>query len=341
MNALKFFFVLVLTFILVVGVMNQSISSYIEQRYHFAFYPQSDILRQANSFKIELEQIKQTLSSKSFSQNDESGLSESIHVDEEATVKPALESPSTDRNLSHTSEALNLSQTVNEGLDNLAKDGNFGFIEGAKAEVKQGEEFLLIGDSLMQGVAIALSKDLKNLDIKAMDLSRQSTGLSHKSYFNWANAINSALNNNPHIKYLVVLLGVNDPWDIRKDGTYYHFNTPTWVEVYTERVEEVIEVAKKHKVKLFWFEVPPVKKGDLDEKVQVLNQIYSAQMSKNGGIFVNTRSFFSVNDTFSSYIKDENNKSVKVRTDDGVHFTPRGAKEMSKLLLEHVVKIRE
>ncbi|EOH4504803.1 DUF459 domain-containing protein, partial [Campylobacter jejuni] len=47
-----------------------------------------------------------------------------------------------------------------------------------------------------------------------------------------------------------------------------------------------------------------------------------------------------VNDEYSAYIKDENNRSIKVRTDDGVHFTPSGAREMSKLLLEHI-KLKE
>ena len=37
---------------------------------------------------------------------------------------------------------------------------------------------------------------------------------------------------------------------------------------------------------------------------------------------------------YSSYIKGENNKSIKVRADDGVHFSPSGASLMSRLLLE-------
>ncbi len=47
---------------------------------------------------------------------------------------------------------------------------------------------------------------------------------------------------------------------------------------------------------------------------------------------------FTCDDTLD--IKDENNRSIKVRTDDGVHFTPSGAREMSKLLLEHI-KLKE
>lgn len=72
----------------------------------------------------------------------------------------------------------------------------------------------------------------------------------------------------------------------------------------------------------------------------MLNKIYSDEILKNKEIFINTKLFFSANDEYSAYIKDENNRSIKVRTDDGVHFTPSGAREMSKLLLEHI-KLKE
>lgn len=343
MNALRFFFILVSTFTLIVIVMNQSISSYIEQRYHFAFYPKNHILKEANSIKVELEQIKAVMNNEPPSQSgeiqsDTSHTSENNNTHEEA-VKMTLGLSAQDENLSSDGKALDLNQTVIEKeIDQLVKDGNLSSTDDTKIEVKQGEEFLLIGDSLMQGVAIALSRDLKDLGIKTTNLSKQNTGLSYKSYFDWASTTNSTLKNNPRIKYLVALFGVNDPWDIKKDGVYYRFNTSTWTEIYTERVKEIIDVTKKHKVKLFWFGIPPVKKGDLNEKIQVLNQIYSTQVPKGDGIFINTGSFFSIDNTFSSYIKDENNRSIKVRTDDGVHFTPRGAKEMSKLLLEYIVK---
>lgn len=340
MSMLRFFFILVLVFILVSMVMNQSISSYIEQKYHFAFYPQNDILKEANSLKIKLEQIRAILNNEPVLPNDETQnemLQNNENNDTQA-VSLTLELAN-EQNASFENENLDLNESLSgENLDELIKDENLSFIDNTKIEIKQGEEFLLIGDSLMQGAAIALSRDLKELGIKTTDLSKQNTGLSYKSYFNWANATSQALNSNPRIKYLVVLLGINDPWDIKKGGVYYRFNTPAWIEIYTERVEEIIKIAKKHKVKIFWLEIPPVKKDDLNKKAQILNQIYSSEVLKNNEIFVNTKLFFSVNDEFSSYIKDENNKSVKVRTDDGIHFTPSGAKEISKLLLEHIHK---
>ncbi|EOG2479136.1 DUF459 domain-containing protein [Campylobacter upsaliensis] len=314
MQVIKFFFILIVVFVLVVLVMNKSISSYLEQKYHIIFYPQNDILNEANALKVKLEQVRMILSNESISTEFEAEKEENLNVKEEQNLSLALEKP----------EAI------------VEPEANVSFIDNTKLEISTNEEFLLIGDSLMQGVAVALNKDLKNLGLKVVDLSKQNTGLSYKSYFDWAKETTKTLQNNKKIKYLVVLLGANDPWDIKKGGIYHRFNSKSWLEIYTQRVDEILKIAAKYNAKVLWYEIPPVKKDDLNKKLSILNQIYSQEILKNKGIFINTKLFFSKNDAYSAYIKDENNKSIKVRSDDGVHFTPSGAKEMSKLLLEYI-----
>lgn len=318
MQIVKFLFILVIVFVLVVLVMNKSISSYLEQKYHIIFYPQNDILNEANALKIKLEQVRMILSNEnpnlaSFEVEEKE---ENLSIKEEQNLSLALSKPAVE--------------------EKIEPEANISFIDNTKLEVDSGEQFLLIGDSLMQGVAVALNKDLKNLGLKVVDLSKQNTGLSYKSYFDWAKETTKTLQNNKNIKYLVVLLGANDPWDIKRGGIYHRFNSKSWLEIYTQRVDEILKIAEKYNAKVLWYEIPPVKKEDLNKKVSVLNQIYSQEILKNKGIFINTKLFFSKNDAYSAYIKDENNKSIKVRSDDGVHFTPSGAREMSKLLLEYI-----
>ncbi|EOZ2160662.1 GDSL-type esterase/lipase family protein [Campylobacter coli] len=319
MKIIKFFFILIIVFVLVCLVMNQSIFSYIEQKYHFAFYPKNDILQEANGFKNKLEQIRAILSNEPLPQNIEENIMIQENMDELNANKDFIDE-----------------NTTIEDIQQITEDENVSFIDNTKLEVHKGDEFLFIGDSLMQGVAIALNRDLIDLGLKTNDLSKQNTGLSYKSYFDWAKATKEAFAKNPNIKYLVVLVGANDPWDIKKGGVYHRFGSDSWINIYTYRVNEIINIAKQHQAKILWFEVPPVKKDELNEKIQILNKIYSEEILKNNQIFINTKLFFSVNDEFSTYIKNENNKSVKMRTDDGIHFTPNGAKEMSKLLLEHI-----
>ncbi|EAI7112728.1 DUF459 domain-containing protein [Campylobacter coli] len=318
MKIIRFFFILIIVFILVCLVMNQSIFSYIEQKYHFAFYPKNDILQEANGFKNKLEQIRAILSNEPLPQNIEENIMVQEDMDELNASNDFIDKNTTIEDIQQT------------------EDENVSFIDNTKLEVHKGDEFLFIGDSLMQGVAITLNRDLIDLGLKANDLSKQNTGLSYKSYFDWAKATKEAFAKNPNIKYLVVLLGANDPWDIKKGGIYHRFGSDSWIDIYTYRVNEIINIAKQHHAKILWFEIPPVKKNELNEKIQILNKIYSEEILKNKQIFINTKLFFSVNDEFSTYIKNENNKSIKMRTDDGIHFTSNGAKEMSKLLLQHI-----
>ncbi|ELT7622115.1 DUF459 domain-containing protein [Campylobacter coli] len=318
MKMIKFFFILIIVFVLVCLVMNQSIFSYIEQKYHFTFYPKNDILQEANGFKNKLEQIRAILSNEPLPQNIEENIMIQEDMDELNASNDFIDKNTTIEDIQQT------------------EDENVSFIDNTKLEVHKGDEFLFIGDSLMQGVAIALNRDLIDLGLKANDLSKQNTGLSYKSYFDWAKATKEAFAKNPNIKYLVVLLGANDPWDIKKGGVYHRFGSDSWIDIYTYRVNEIINIAKQHHAKILWFEIPPVKKNELNEKIQILNKIYSEEILKNKQIFINTKLFFSVNDEFSTYIKNENNKSIKMRTDDGIHFTSNGAKEMSKLLLQHI-----
>ncbi|UQE05957.1 SGNH/GDSL hydrolase family protein [Campylobacter coli] len=318
MKIIRFFFILIIVFILVCLVMNQSIFSYIEQKYHFTFYPKNDILQEANGFKNKLEQIRAILSNEPLPQNIEENIMVQEDMDELNASNDFIDKNTTIEDIQQT------------------EDENVSFIDNTKLEVHKGDEFLFIGDSLMQGVAIALNRDLIDLGLKANDLSKQNTGLSYKSYFDWAKATKEAFAKNPNIKYLVVLLGANDPWDIKKGGIYHRFGSDSWIDIYTYRVNEIINIAKQHHAKILWFEIPPVKKNELNEKIQILNKIYSEEILKNKQIFINTKLFFSANDEFSTYIKNENNKSIKMRTDDGIHFTSNGAKEMSKLLLQHI-----
>ncbi|EDO9619934.1 DUF459 domain-containing protein [Campylobacter coli] len=318
MKMIKFFFILIIVFVLVCLVMNQSIFSYIEQKYHFTFYPKNDILQEANGFKNKLEQIRAILSNEPLPQNIEENIMVQEDMDELNASNDFIDKNTTIEDIQQT------------------EDENVSFIDNTKLEVHKGDEFLFIGDSLMQGVAIALNRDLIDLGLKANDLSKQNTGLSYKSYFDWTKATKEAFAKNPNIKYLVVLLGANDPWDIKKGGVYHRFGSDSWIDIYTYRVNEIINIAKQHHAKILWFEIPPVKKNELNEKIQILNKIYSEEILKNKQIFINTKLFFSVNDEFSTYIKNKNNKSIKMRTDDGIHFTSNGAKEMSKLLLQHI-----
>lgn len=205
-------------------------------------------------------------------------------------------------------------------------------VQNPTIPLQAGEEVLLIGDSMMQGVAPYVQKILKTQNIHATNLSKHSTGLTYKHYFNWEVTTNEALDKNPNIALVVVLLGANDPWGMKKVA----FKTAAWEEIYIARIEEIIAAAQSHGASVVWYEVPSVRDNTLNEKITYLNNLYERVVRERGEYFLRTNGFITQDGKYSSFIKNAKGKSVLVRSDDGVHFTSAGYKIMGNILLQNL-----
>lgn len=205
-----------------------------------------------------------------------------------------------------------------------------------KIIVEEGSSVLLIGDSMMQGTAPYALKIFKKVNVQGINLSKHSTGLTYKSYFDWASTTKEAFARNPNISLVVVLLGVNDPWVMQKT---INFKTPEWENIYTHRIEEIINIARDYGARVAWYEIPAIKSKSLNEKVIYLNGLYEQQIRKWGEYFLPSNDVITEDNQYSAFIKSKDGKSVQVRDDDGVHFTARGYQIMANILL-NAIEIR-
>lgn len=203
-------------------------------------------------------------------------------------------------------------------------------INNPRIQVSEGDSILLIGDSMMQGVAPYLLRTFKKVKIQGINLSKHSTGLTYKHYFNWELATRDALEKNPHISLVVVLLGANDPWSMKKGIA---FKSPLWEEIYTQRIDEILQVAKAYNVRVAWYEVPSVREKSLNDKIMYLNSLYESAVKQSEEYFLQSNGIVTQGGKYSAFIKNAKGKSVQVRADDGVHFTTRGYQIMANILL--------
>lgn len=203
-------------------------------------------------------------------------------------------------------------------------------INNPRIQVSEGDGVLLIGDSMMQGVAPYLLRTFKKVKIQGINLSKHSTGLTYKHYFNWELATRDALEKNPHISLIVVLLGANDPWSMKKGIA---FKSPLWEEIYTQRIDEILQVAREYGVRVAWYEVPSVREKSLNDKIMYLNSLYEESVKQSGEYFLQSNGIVTQGGKYSAFIKNAKGKSVQVRADDGVHFTTRGYQIMANILL--------
>lgn len=216
-------------------------------------------------------------------------------------------------------------------------------LEAAKGPIalRQGDRLLLIGDSLMQGVAPHLITALKRTyKVESMDLSRHSTGLTYPAFFDWPATVTAAFELENY-QVVIVFLGANDPWDMNLHGSYVRFGSERWREVYSGRVKKIIQTAADHNARLLWLGAPPMGRGDLVGKEPLLNEIY-AQEADNFPLaarFIATGPSLSVDGiSFTKFLELPERGSVMVRTDDGVHFTTQGHKILAHLVLSHFTK---
>lgn len=203
--------------------------------------------------------------------------------------------------------------------------------------LSKNDKVFLAGDSLMQGVAPYVKKMLfKEYSIESLDLSKQSTGLAYPKAFNWPHTINEYLAADPSIKLLIIFLGPNDPWDFPVKGytKYAKFKSELWEEHYRLRIGTIFESAKKHNVQVLWLAPPCMRKSKLNDGMIYLSSLYESEVEKARQYFLKTNMLLGCTyQEFSSFIETGKEK-IKVRSDDGIHFTSTGQKILAKAIIK-------
>ena len=227
----------------------------------------------------------------------------------------------------------------NEQPEVLPDDASF-VAEPIPIVLTQNDKVFFAGDSLMQGVAPYVKKMLfKQYKIESIDLSKRSTGLSYPKAFDWPKTINDKLSEDPSIKLLVVFLGANDPWDFPVKGyaTNARFKSKLWEKQYRLRIASILEHVQKHSIQVLWLAPPCMRKQKLNDGMVYLNKLYQSELEKTQQHFLTTNELLGCSyEKFNSYI-ETNKEKIKVRVDDGVHFTPSGQRILAKAIMEKII----
>lgn len=220
--------------------------------------------------------------------------------------------------------------------------GRKGLRNGAgELELRPGDEVFFVGDSLMQGVAPHAQRALsQKWKIKSVNLSKQSTGLTYPSFFDWPATARRTLDANPNIKHIVVFLGANDPWDMRdrKSGKMIPFKSDKWNAVYLARIKSIAMDAHRRGVSVTWLQAPNMRRDKLNDGVQYLNALYAAAMRQSGERYVLTNDLLGMGSGASFVSSDNKGKGGaprRLRTADGVHFTITGQKLLANRILSY------
>jgi len=163
--------------------------------------------------------------------------------------------------------------------------------------------------------------------IDSLNLSRQSTGLSYPSFFDWPATIEKTLREDQKIRLLVVFLGPNDPWDFPnpEPGTrgYLKFQSPEWEQVYRQRIERIVTAAKAADVQIIWLGVPLMKSSRLNAQMRYLDSLFASELAGKT-IWLPTDKIMGGEDGQYRDSISINGQTVRLRSKDGIHFTIKG-----------------
>lgn len=208
-----------------------------------------------------------------------------------------------------------------------------------KAVLAAGQKVLLIGDSMMEGVAPRVLSQLhKERSIGGINLSRRNTGLAYPGYFNWPETTQHALDSNPDVGLLVVFLGPNDPWSMPEGPgkPYLKFKSEAWESEYRNRIRSILALAQQHTLPVIWLLPPNMRSDKLNQSMAWLDTLYSSEVEAAGGIVLSVNALFGYKDDIYSPTATIDGKNVSLRAPDGTHYSPAGQNLIAKAIIGNI-----
>ncbi len=191
---------------------------------------------------------------------------------------------------------------------------------------------LLLGDSLIvTSFGEYLEKFLNEQPgVRAVRRAKSSTGLARPDFFNWMTTGREQVEQHqPDV--VVVIMGGNDGQGLTDEHgkAQVQWGAAGWEAAYRQRVEEFLRVLEAPGRKILWVELPVTGTRNFERKLGVIRRVLREAVSAHGNAtHLETRPFFT--DTKGAVLRvarvDTFRKPMKLRMEDGVHFTLAGGR---------------
>lgn len=200
-----------------------------------------------------------------------------------------------------------------------------------------GGSLLVTGDSLSLFLADALRPLLAGRPgVHFAAKGKVSSGLARPDFFNWEREMAAASTAN-RPDGVVIMIATNDNQTLtRPDGGKVAFGRPGWDAEYGRRVRRLVELARlgNPKARIYWIGAPVMADARLNADVASINAVIAREIAALPGCrFVDVRRTLA--DAGGHYAKalPAPGGPRPVRTADGVHLTPYGAKLLAHAAL--------
>lgn len=185
------------------------------------------------------------------------------------------------------------------------------------------------GDSLAGSLGPALGEVAAETGVVAPAYdSRPGSGLSTPGFFDWPKHAAAEMDRlDP--EHVVFIMGTND-WAMPSASTGTTISTTSqsaWRTEYALRIEEMLEIFHGATDRfVYWVGAPPLRDRRTDAGVREINAVARevVALDEHATYFDNYALFASESGDYTATIRRTDRSDLRVRSDDGVHFTDAG-----------------
>ena len=198
------------------------------------------------------------------------------------------------------------------------------------------------GDSLAGSLGPALGQQTADTGIiqPTYDI-RIASGLGNSEFFDWPKRVAEEMARvNPEV--VVFIIGTND-WSLVRATPTDASGSPVWKVQYAEKVEELIKIFETagrptKPRKIYWAGGPTIREKRMNTGVVEVNAVAKEVVDKHPDVtFIDTYALFSSSTGgYVDTVNIENGKATRVRTSDGVHFTPNGGDFLGRAVYSEI-----
>lgn len=211
------------------------------------------------------------------------------------------------------------------------------------AQQQQGSFVVaVLGDSeaaiLARGLEDAFSGDRRVL---VLNKAQDDSGLVRDDFYDWRKGATALLEGPQRVDMAVMQIGINDNQALRQDaGRALEPLSKEFNEAYARRVEEIAAFFRDKNVPLVWVGLPIMRNPALSKAALIFNDIAKQNATAAGAHYVDLWEAFSdVNSVYKASGPDVNGAIVRLRSADGVHFSPAGARKAAYFVEPEIKKV--
>jgi hypothetical protein len=209
-----------------------------------------------------------------------------------------------------------------------------------KPKVEKAEtatRLAVFGDSMAVDVAKALERFYaEDPNIMVINQGVGSSGFVRPDFFDWNKTATEQVAANS-FDIAVMIVGINDRQTLNAGEQSFKALTPEWNAAYQERIASFVTAVRGANKPLVWVGLPPMSKSDYSNAIGQISGIQRLAVFGGGAEFVDIYDRFVGEDgKYSSSGPDLNGNRVRMRKDDGIHFSAAGADKVAFYLSQAI-----